>query len=177
MVIAKQSIGVIGGIDTHKDTHAVAAVTTTGELLGTAQFTSDPPGYRHLLAWLRAFGAVVRIGVEGTGSYGAGLTRYLRSEGISLVEVIRPKRQWRRRRGKSDPTDAEAAARAALSGEANGTPKDQDGLIEAYVCYVWRAVPRCLAGPRRSTNCDRSSRPHPPSCASDFDIIVSQIWS
>jgi len=131
MVITKQSIGVIGGIDTHKDTHAVAAVTTTGELLGTAQFTTDPSGYRHLLAWLRAFGAVVRIGVEGTGSYGAGLTRYLQSEGISLVEVIRPKRQWRRRRGKSDPTDAEAAARAALSGEANGTPKEQDGLIEA----------------------------------------------
>jgi transposase len=131
MVIAEQSIGIIGGIDTHKDTHTVAAVTTTGQLLVTAQFTTDPSGYRHLLAWLRTFGPVVRIGVEGTGSYGAGLTRYLRGEAISLVEVIRPKRQWRRRRGKSDPTDAEAAARAALSGEANGTPKDQDGLIEA----------------------------------------------
>jgi transposase len=131
MAIVEQSIGVVGGIDTHKDTHAVAAITTTGELLGTAQFASDPSGYRHLLEWLRAFGAVVRIGVEGTGSYGAGLARYLRSHDMPLVEVIRPKREWRRRRGKSDPTDAEAAARAALSGEANGTPKDQDGQIEA----------------------------------------------
>jgi hypothetical protein len=73
MVIAEQSIGVIGGIDTHKDTHAVAAVTTTGVLLGTtAQFMTDPSGYRQPLAWLRGFGAVVRSGVEGTRSYGRG---------------------------------------------------------------------------------------------------------
>jgi len=125
------SFNVIGGIDTHKDTHAVAAISATGEFLGAAQFNTNPSGYRNLLAWLREFGVVLRIGIEGTGSYGAGLTRYLRSEGVDLVEVIRPKREWRRRHGKSDPSDAEAAARAALSGEAKGTPKGQDGQIEA----------------------------------------------
>jgi len=131
MVITHQGRGVIGGIDTHKDTHAVAAITATGQFLAAAQFNTNPTGYRNLLTWLRAYGVLLRVGIEGTGSYGAGLTRYLRSEGVDLVEVIRPKRAWRRRRGKSDPTDAEAAARAALSGEANGTPKHQDGPIEA----------------------------------------------
>jgi transposase len=131
MAITHRSRSVIGGIDTHKDTHAVAAITATGEFLGSAQFNTSPTGYCDLLAWLRGFGAVLRIGIEGTGSYGAGLARYLRSEGVDLVEVIRPKREWRRRRGKSDPTDAEAAARSALSGEANGTPKHQDGQVEA----------------------------------------------
>jgi transposase len=131
MVISQQTLSIIGGIDTHKDTHAVAAITVTGQFLGAAQFNTSPTGYRSLLTWLRGFGILVRIGIEGTGSYGAGLTRFLQAEGVDLVEVIRPKREWRRRHGKSDPTDAEAAARAALSGEANGTPKGQDGQIEA----------------------------------------------
>jgi transposase len=131
MANTQQSRSVIGGIDTHKDTHAVAAITATGQFLGAAQFNTSATGYRDLLAWLRDFGVLLRIGVEGTGSYGAGLSRYLRSEGVVLVEVIRPKREWRRRRGKSDPTDAEAAARSALSGEANGTPKRQDGQVES----------------------------------------------
>jgi transposase len=122
---------VIGGIDTHKDQHTIAAISATGKLLGTAQFPTTPTGYRDLLSWLRRFGTIVRIGIEGTASYGAGLTRHLHREQVELVEVIRPKREWRRRRGKSDPTDAEAAARAALSGEACGTPKDQDGRVEA----------------------------------------------
>jgi transposase len=131
MAIAQQSLSVIGGIDTHKDTHAVAAITSTGQFLGAAQFNTSPTGYRNLLTWLRGFGVLLWIGIEGTGSYGAGLSRYLRSEGVDLVQVVRPKRDWRRRHGKSDPTDAEAAARAALSGEANGTPKGQNGQIEA----------------------------------------------
>jgi transposase len=122
---------ILGGVDTHKDVHAAAAMSETGRLLGTAEFPTTPVGYRRLLAWLRGFGSVERVGIEGTGSYGAGLCRYLRSKHVAVVEVNRPNRQWRRRRGKSDPADAEAAARAVLAGEAVGAPKSQDGGVEA----------------------------------------------
>ncbi len=122
---------VIGGVDTHKDVHAAAALNAGGQLLGTALFPTTHAGYSQLLAWLTGHGALIRVGVEGTGSYGSGLIRHLRSAGISVVEVNRPNRQLRRQRGKSDTIDAEAAARAALSGTAAGTPKSQDGLVEA----------------------------------------------
>jgi transposase len=122
---------VIGGVDTHKDLHLAAAISATGRLLSTAPFPTTPQGYRRLLAWLRSFGRLVRVGIEGTGSYGAGLTRFLRAAGIPVVEVNRPNRQWRRRHGKSDPADAEAAARTALAGQEAGTPKSQDGTVEA----------------------------------------------
>jgi len=122
---------ILGGVDTHKDVHAAAAMSEAGRLLGAAEFPTTPVGYRRLLAWLRGFGPVGRVGIEGTGSYGAGLCRYLRSKGVEVVEVNRPNRQWRRRRGKSDSVDAEAAARAVLAGEAVGAPKSQDGGVEA----------------------------------------------
>jgi transposase len=122
---------IVGGVDTHKDSHTVAALNGTGRLLGTAQFPTTPDGYQELLAWLRGFGQLVRIGIEGTGSYGAGLHTYLRRAGVEIREVIRPKRQVRRRRGKSDPVDAEAAARAVIAGDDLGTPKRQDGSVEA----------------------------------------------
>jgi transposase len=122
---------ILGGVDTHKDVHAAVAMSGAGRLLGTAEFPTTPVGYRRLVAWLRSFGPVERVGIEGAGSYGAGLCRYLRSEGVEVVEVNRPNRQWRRRRGKSDPADAEAAARAVLAGEAVGAPKSQDGGVEA----------------------------------------------
>jgi len=122
---------VIGGVDTHKDVHAAAALSPTGRLLGTALFPTTNAGHIQLLSWLQSHGRVICVGVEGTGSYGAGLMRHLRSAGISVVEVNRPNRQLRRQRGKSDTVDAEAAARAALSGTATGTPKSQDGKVEA----------------------------------------------
>jgi transposase len=122
---------IVGGVDTHKDIHAAAAMSETGRLLGTAEFPTTPAGYRRLLAWLRGYGRLERVGIEGAGSYGAGLCRHLRSQGVAVIEVNRPNRQWRRRRGKSDPADAEAAARAVLSGEAVGAPKSQDGDVEA----------------------------------------------
>jgi len=122
---------ILGGVDTHKEIHAAAAMSETGRLLGTAEFPTTPVGYRRLLAWLRSFGPVERVGIEGTGSYGAGLCRYLRSKDVEVVEVNRPNRRWRRRRGTSDPADAEAAARAVLAGEAIGAPKSQDGAVEA----------------------------------------------
>lgn len=124
-------VEVTGGVDTHRDTHTVAAVDGAGRMLGHAWFPATPAGYVLLLGWLRARGSVVLVGVEGTGAYGAGLARFLRGEGVSLVEVDRPDRKTRRGLGKSDPVDAEAAARAALSGRRTGTPKDRDGRVEA----------------------------------------------
>ena len=84
---------VIGGVDTHKDVHAAAALSATGRLLGTALFPTMSVGHNQLLAWLRNYGRVLRVGVEGTGSYGAGLMRHLRSAGVEVVEVNRPNRQ------------------------------------------------------------------------------------
>jgi transposase len=111
--------GVVGGVDTHADVHVAAALDENGGLLGIESFPTDTAGYRSLLSWLLGFGPVIRVGVEGTGSYGVGLARHLHANGIVVVEVDRPNRQKRRKRGKSDPIDAEAAARAALCGEAH----------------------------------------------------------
>ena len=121
---------VFGGVDTHRDAHVGAVVDTAGRLLGSAQFRADPGGYAQLVAWMESRGRIRGVGVEGTGSYGAGLARHLGEAGIGVVEVNRPNRQLRRRRGKDDHTDAEAAARAALSGEATAVPKSGDGPVE-----------------------------------------------
>ena len=117
---------VTAGADTHRDQHVVAALDERGGQLGVRSFPTTPAGYRHALAWLRGFGTVERAGIEGTGSYGAGLARYLRAEDVAVVEVNRPNRQLRRSHGKSDPVDAVAAARAAQSGEASGEAKTTD---------------------------------------------------
>jgi transposase len=122
---------VTGGVDTHKDEHVAAALDEVGRVLGTESFPATPAGYRQLWHWLRAFGEVVAVGVEGTGSWGAGLARGLAAEGVSVIEVSRPNRQHRRRHGKSDPADAIGAARAVLAGEATGIPKSQTGAVEA----------------------------------------------
>ncbi len=122
---------VTGGVDTHADLHVAAALDHLGGLLGTAEFTTTAAGYRKLLAWLRGFGPVAQVGVEGTGSYGTGLARHLTEQGVPVIEVARPNRQVRRQRGKSDVIDAVAAARAVLSGEATATPKTHDGPVEA----------------------------------------------
>ena len=122
---------VFGGVDTHKHTHVAAAVDTAGRLLGAESFPADAAGYSTLLTWLESHGPIARVGVEGTGSYGAGLARRLAAAGTEVVEVNRPNRQTRRRRGKTDIVDAEAAARAALSCEATAVPKAADGHVEA----------------------------------------------
>ncbi len=122
---------VVGGVDTHKDVHVGAVIDGQGKILGTSEFKTTSDGYRRLLAWMRSFGELVKIGVEGSSSYGAGLTRYLTGVGVEVLEVNRPNRQMRRLRGKSDTVDAEAAARAALSGEARSKPKSQDGIVES----------------------------------------------
>ncbi|MHB8450681.1 MAG: IS110 family RNA-guided transposase [Mycobacteriales bacterium] len=129
--MAEQPPPVTGGVDTHADAHVAGVVDCVGRVLGTRSFRASLAGYRLLLAWLRSFGELTVVGVEGTGSYGAGLARYLAAEGVAVVEVIRPNRQNRRRRGKSDTIDAVAAALAALSGDASGTPKSHDGAAES----------------------------------------------
>ncbi len=122
---------VTGGVDTHGQTHHAAAIDQVGRQLGDREFPATPAGYRTLLAWLCGHGRVERVGVEGTGAYGAGLARHLRAADIRVVEVDRPDRQGRRSHGKSDPLDAYAAARAALAGTASGAPKTRDGRVEA----------------------------------------------
>ncbi len=122
---------VVGGVDTHLDVNVAAVLSSIGALLGVESFPTTAAGYRRLLAWLRRFGVVERVGVEGTGSYGAGLTRHLLDHGIVVVEVDRPNRQTRRRRGKTDPLDAISAARAAQSGDADGQAKSRDGNVES----------------------------------------------
>ena len=136
---------VTGGVDTHADIHVAAAVCSTSHrLLGTETFETTPAGYVKLLAWLISFGLLDAVGIEGTGTYGAGLARFLTAEGVTLVEVDRPDRAARRLHGKSDPVDAEAAARAVLSGRATGTPKTRDGIIEAIRVHqvVYRSAVR-----------------------------------
>ena len=127
---------VTGGVDTHLDLNVAAALDPVGGLLGVAEFATTLAGHRELLGWLSGFGPVARAGVEGTGSYGAGLARFLRAAGVEVVEVDRPNRQARRRSGKSDPLDAIEAARAALSGRACGAAKSRDGNVEAIRVLV-----------------------------------------
>lgn len=122
---------VTGGVDTHKDTHVAAVLNPLGVVLSTSEFPATPAGYRRLLAWMRDFGELTEVGVEGTGAWGAGLARHLTGHGVRVIEVQRPNRQFRRRHGKSDTADAIGAARAVQSGEASGQPKAADGSVEA----------------------------------------------
>src|SRR5262245_23513567 len=131
MTMPTLPLQITAGVDTHLDVHVVAALDERGALLGVESFDTTAEGYRRTLAWLREFGTVELVGVEGTGSYGAGLPRHLLAEGIAVVEVDRPNRQRRRKRGKSDPQDAITAARAAQSGDALGAAKTRDGNVEA----------------------------------------------
>jgi transposase len=131
---------VIGGVDTHKDTHHAAVITMTGRQLADREFPATEAGCAELARWLAGHGTVTAAGVEGTGSYGAGLARVLAGAGITVREVTRPDRAGRRAKGKSDPLDAYAAAAAVLSGRAAAIPKARDGIVEAIrVLHTARA--------------------------------------
>lgn len=119
------------GVDTHAATHTAAIVNALNVVLGTATFPATTAGYQQLRAWAESFGTVLRFGIEGTGSYGAGLTRFLLEKGCEVREVNRPNRQHRRRHGKSDPSDAVAAAMAAAGDTATGSPRCPTGATEA----------------------------------------------
>jgi len=136
---------VTGGVDTHLEVHVAAALDAIGGVLGVESFPTSPTGYRELLAWMSSFGPVARVGVEGTGAYGAGLARYLNRHGVEVIEVDRANRQARRQGGKSDPADAVEAARAAQSGRARGIAKTRDGNVEAIrVLLVARRSSRAM---------------------------------
>ena len=128
------------GVDTHGETHVAAVLDHLGGVLAVASFATTAGGYRDLLGWAAGHGTIGQVGVEGTGAWGAGLSRHLRSEGVEVLEVCRPDRQMRRRRGKDDTIDAIAAARTVLAGEAIGPAKDADGAMEAM--RVLRVVRR-----------------------------------
>jgi transposase len=119
-------------VDTHDDVHvAVVLDSSTGCQLASSSFPTNPAGYTALAAWMTSHGTVDRVGIESTGSWGAGLCRHLRSAGIDVIDVDCQDRKARRHEGKSDPTDAAAAARAVLSGRATTIPKTRDGAAEA----------------------------------------------
>lgn len=122
---------IIGGVDTHTATHHAAVIDSHGRLLDDAEFPATLAGYAAMLTWMRSKGRLSQVGVEGTGAYGAGLARYLHEQNVEVLEVPRPDRRLRRQRGKSDPIDAEAAARTVLAGKASAAPKLADGPIEA----------------------------------------------
>jgi transposase len=121
---------VILGVDTHHDGHVAAVITALGVLVDTAKFPTTAAGYQALVGWVATFGVLRRAGVEGTGSYGAALARHLRAAGVEVIEVNAPDKATRRRQGKTDTLDAEAAARAVLSGRASGSAKAGDGPVE-----------------------------------------------
>src|SRR4051812_25313130 len=131
MTIVESTRPIVGGVDTHADVHVAAAIDGNGGMLEVRSFATTPAGFAELHGWLTNFGDVVRVGVEGTGAYGAGLARFLRGQDLEGIEVDRPNRQLRRRAGKSDTIDAIEAARAALSGRASGIAKTADGDVEA----------------------------------------------
>jgi transposase len=131
MVIVDSARLVVGGVDTHRDSNVAAVIDMNGGLLGVESFATTAAGHRCLSSWMCGFGTIERVGIEGTGSYGAGLARHLSSVGVAVIEVDRPNRQKRRQHGKSDQLDAIEAARGALSGRCEGRAKSADAHAEA----------------------------------------------
>lgn len=119
------------GVDTHLDMHVAVLLNGVGQLLDSAEFQVSAKGYKALYQWCQSFGSLEQAGLEGTGTYGAGLCKYLQDKGITVYEVNRPNRAKRRLVGKSDTTDAENAARSVLGNESNAVPKSHDGVVEA----------------------------------------------
>ena len=128
--ISSRAVQVVIGVDTHKDHHVAVAIDGQGVRLGENRVPTTTHGYEELERWARRLGESRTFGIEGTGSYGAGVARFLTGRGYTVIEVNRPDRSVRHRKGKSDPTDAEMAARAVLAGVADATPKSGEGEVE-----------------------------------------------
>lgn len=122
---------VIVGVDTHQRTHHAAVIDGDGRRLGDAEFPATQAGHVALLDWAAGYGLIDVAGVESTGSYGRGLTQHLLAAGVEVFEVNRPEKGVRFRDGKSDPLDAETAARAVLTGRATAIPKIATGVVES----------------------------------------------
>ena len=121
---------VIVGVDTHKHVHVAVAIDTWGVRLEDRTFPADSGGYRQMIGWAEGLGPIEAFGIEGTGSYGAGLTSAVRRAGHRVIEVNREDRRSRRANGKSDTIDAETAARSVLAGVSEAMPKLADGHAE-----------------------------------------------
>ena len=130
-VIEERERRIVGGVDTHKDLHVAAVVDEQDRVIETRCFATTRQGYRQMLVWMRSFGELQRIGIESSGSYGAGLLRFMQQAGIAVLEVTTPDKQDRRRRGKNDDLDAQNAAHAAFAGQRTVTPRSRDGMIES----------------------------------------------
>src|SRR5271169_5186439 len=131
MAVNQGTRRIVGGVDTHKDLHVAAVVDEQDRVIETRSFATTRQGYRQMLAWMRSFGDLQRIGIESTGSYGAGLLRFMQQAGVEVLEVTTPDTQDRRRRGKNDDLDAQNAAHAAFAGLRTVTPRSRDGMIES----------------------------------------------
>jgi transposase len=127
---------IVGGVDTHKDLHVAAVVDEQDQVIGTRSFATTRQGYRQMLAWMLSFGEPQRIGVELTGSYGAGLLRFMQQANVVVLEVTTPDKHDRRRRGKNDDLDAQNAAHAAFAGQRTVTPRRRDGMIESLRFFM-----------------------------------------
>jgi transposase len=188
-MMADSSRPVTGGVDTHKDVHVAAVVDRLGAVLGTAAFDNSTPGYELLHQWIARFGALERVGVEGTGSYGAGLARFLTAANVEVVEINRPDRHARHAEGKSDPLDAVAAARGAVAGRHAGIPKTGDGIVESI--RMLRACRRSALRARtgcanqihslidtapRSSATPGGTRRSPSSPSSSSGMYRARIW-
>ena len=138
---------VVGGVDTHKDLHVAAVVDELDRVLGSRCFPTTRHGYKQMLTWMRSFGSLQRVGVEATGTYGAGLLRYLQNAGVEVLEVTTPDTHDRRKRGKNDDLDAQNAAHAAFAGRRTVTPKSRDGMIESL--RVLKACRKTAVAARR----------------------------
>src|ERR1043166_9704029 len=130
--------GVVGGVDTHKDLHVAAVVDALDRVLESRCFATTRHGYQQMLTWMQSFGQLQRLGGEATGTYGAGLLRYMQNAGVEVLEVTTPDTHDRRKRGKNDDLDAQNAAHAAFAGRRTVTPKSRDGMVESL-----RVLKRC----------------------------------
>lgn len=149
MADGQETVGctVVGGVDTHKDLHVAAVVDEHDRVLGSRCFATTRQGYKEMLAWMRSFGVLDRVGIESTGTYGAGLLRYMQSASVEVLEVTTPDKQDRRRRGKDDDLDAQNAAHAAFAGKRTVTPKSRNGMIESL--RVLKACRKTAVAARR----------------------------
>ncbi|WP_338178390.1 IS110 family transposase [Candidatus Dormiibacter inghamiae] len=133
-----ERVEVTVGVDTHRDINVAVALDRQGRTLGSTAVSTGAGGHRGLLTWAMGFGDVVAVGIEGTGSYGAGLSRYVRAAGVRVLEVERPERRSRRIAGKTDTLDADRAARAVLAGQVRVEPKGANGRVES-LRLLWTA--------------------------------------
>src|SRR6516162_9100209 len=139
--------GVVGGVDTHKDLHVAAVVDELDRVLGSRCFATTRHGYKQMLTWMRSFGQLRRVGVEATGTYGAGLLRYMQNAGVEVLEVTTPDTHDRRKRGKNDDLDTQNAAHAAFAGRRTVTPKSRNGMVESL--RVLKACRKTAVAARR----------------------------